>query len=83
MATRHPKKYTWWSDYSDPRNLELAEQKWSSVVPAVGVVTVPRGWALSKELPDSLQDPEDPDKMVYIIDAYHQLHCLVRTVRSA
>lgn len=55
----------------------MVDQAWDDIVPAHGIVAVDHTWAADRQLPASLSLPSDADKGVYIIDAYHQLHCLV------
>ena len=73
-------RYDWWTRYSSPHPEEVAavDQAWDAIVPAHGIVAVDRAWAATRGFPDSLSWPSDESKGVYIIDAYHQLHCLVR-----
>ncbi|KAH6664864.1 hypothetical protein B0J14DRAFT_238260 [Halenospora varia] len=49
---------------------------WDRIVPAHGFVAVDHQWATGHNLPDSMSLPSDSSKGVYIIDAYHQIHCL-------
>lgn len=55
----------------------MIDQAWDSIIPSHGIVAVDRQWAIEKQLPASMSLPSDPSKGVYIIDAYHQIHCLV------
>jgi len=34
-------------------------------------------WAFERHWPDSMRLPSDSTKRVYLLEAYHQLHCLV------
>ena len=34
-------------------------------------------WAFERQWPDSMRLPSDGKKRVYLLEAYHQLHCLV------
>ena len=36
-----------------------------------------RDWAAVQNWPVSMRLPSDPSKGVYLLEAYHQLHCLV------
>lgn len=36
-----------------------------------------REWAKQRQWPDSMYLPSDHSKGVYLLEAYHQLHCLV------
>jgi len=77
-AEKHIQTYQWWTDYSTRHHQseELSDKMWDAIVPAHGIVAVDHEWAAAKNLPDSMSMPSDPSKGVYIIDAYHQLHCL-------
>ena len=79
ISTKNIQEYSWWSDYSDPHDSEAVDQRWLEILPAHGIVAVNQQWVADKQLPKSLEHPQDPSKSVYIIDAYHQLHCLVCT----
>lgn len=74
-------QYTWWSKYSSMRLDEqpTIEDLWDKITPAHGIVAVEHRWAAEKQLPATINLPSDATKGVYIIDAYHQMHCLVYT----
>ena len=76
-------QYTWWSKYSSivPEQEPAVDEVWDNVLPAHGVVAVDHQWATERQMPATMSLPSDPSKGVYIIDAYHQLHCLVRIPR--
>lgn len=71
--------YNWWSNYSSPNSSDklAVDEAWAAVIPAHGIVAVEQQWAAQRQLPPSISLPSDASKSVYIIDAYHQLHCLV------
>ena len=73
-------RYSWWSKYSsaNPEDGPAVDHAWDSIVPAHGIVAVDHRWAAEKQLPPSMSLPSDAKKGVYIIDAYHQIHCLVQ-----
>lgn len=72
------RQYRWWSKYSsmNEEEVEAVDRNWDQVVPAHGIVAVDHSWAAEHRLPASMDLPSDHSKGVYIIDAYHQLHCL-------
>lgn len=72
-------QYSWWSSYSsiNPDQDQAIDKLWDDVLPAHGIVAVDHAWAAGKQMPATMSLPSDPSKGVYIIDAYHQLHCLV------
>ena len=77
-------QYTWWSMYSsiDPKQNTAVDELWDDILPAHGIVAVDHQWAAERQLPDTMSLPSDSSKGVYIIDAYHQLHCLVSVTFS-
>jgi hypothetical protein len=42
-----------------------------------GQVSISKTEASAKMLPDSIQDPDAGDKVMYVLAGYHNLHCLV------
>ena len=76
-------QYTWWSNYSSiaPEQEPAVDEVWDKVLPAHGIVAVDHQWAAERQMPATMSLPSDSSKGVYIIDAYHQLHCLVRVPR--
>ena len=54
-----------------------AAQAWSAIEPGHGVVALDPQWAAINSLPATKAHPIDSDKAVYIIEAYHAIHCLV------
>ena len=71
--------YTWTSEYSTYSSQKegSVDKLWDDIVPAHGIVAVNHKWAAQKGLPISMDLPTDNSKGVYVIDAYHQIHCLV------
>ncbi|KAA8644454.1 uncharacterized protein ATNIH1004_008658 [Aspergillus tanneri] len=72
-------QFQWITDiYStaDPDKRDAVNAAWDEIVPAHGIVAVPHEWAAKRNLPASMSLFSDPSKGVYIIDAYHQIHCL-------
>ncbi|KAF7860757.1 hypothetical protein EAF04_008275 [Stromatinia cepivora] len=60
----------------DPKDSEAISAAWDRIVPAHGFVAVDREWAEEHNLPASMSLPSDSSKGVYVIDAYHQVHCI-------
>lgn len=54
-----------------------AEAAWTSIEAGHGLVAVNPLWAAARSLPATIVHPRDPTKVVYIIEAYHTMHCLV------
>ena len=75
-------RYGWWSKYSTDDHLNLTavkevDQAWDGILPGHGVVAIDHKLAADQGLPLSMSLPDDHSKGVYILDAYHQIHCLV------
>ncbi|GLA81336.1 hypothetical protein AtubIFM56815_004980 [Aspergillus tubingensis] len=70
------KEFHWNTEYS-PQNHSDADQLWAAINPAHGIIAVDRQWAAQNHWPESMTMPDDDSKGVYLLEAYHQLHCLV------
>lgn len=52
--------------------------KWAAIKPSHGFIAVDEEWALSRNWPPTTRYPgSDPPKGVYLLEGYHQIHCLV------
>lgn len=75
-------RFNWWTEYSE-RNFTETDALWDDINPAHGFIAVNRKWAKSKHWPDSMHLPDtkglpsDGTKNVYLLEAYHLLHCVV------
>ncbi|KAH8433405.1 uncharacterized protein LDX57_011039 [Aspergillus melleus] len=69
------KPFTWNTEYS-PQNHSEADPLWAAINPAHGIISVDREWAEENHWPNSMPMPDDDKKSVYLLEAYHQLHCL-------
>lgn len=54
-----------------------AAQAWSAIEPGHGVVALDPQWAALNGLPATKAHPINSNKAVYIVEAYHAIHCLV------
>jgi len=73
------RQFQWYSSiYSstETKDDEAVNAAWDKIIPAHGIVAVDHHWAADRNLPASMSLPSDSSKGVYIIDAYHQIHCL-------
>lgn len=72
-------QFQWMSEVyssSDSGSTDAVNAAWDQIVPAHGIVAVDHEWAAKHNLPASMSLFSDRSKGVYIIDAYHQVHCL-------
>ncbi|KAH8590153.1 hypothetical protein B0O99DRAFT_635324 [Bisporella sp. PMI_857] len=70
--------FSWFTDYSTVRDKDgdYVDRLWDEIIPGHGIVAVNHEWAARKGFPISMSLLNDHTKGVYIIDAYHQIHCL-------
>ena len=70
----------WWHTAYSPKGKNHTESDalWEQILPSHGFVAVDRQWADEHQWPVSMYLPSDHSKGVYLLEAYHQLHCLVR-----
>lgn len=79
-----PTKWTefdWWTEYSGKNDTEV-DALWDAILPSHGLVAIDSQWAAEQQWPDSLSLPSDENKKIYLLEAYHLLHCVVRLPRS-
>lgn len=77
-----PTKWTqfdWWTEYSAKNETEV-DALWDSILPSHGLIAVDGQWASERQWPDSLPLPGDESKKIYLLEAYHLLHCVVRSL---
>lgn len=58
-------------------NRSLADAAWSSWVVDPGIVALPHDWVRGRMLPQAQNWPWDKDKGIYLLNGFHNLHCLV------
>ncbi|KAF2873319.1 hypothetical protein BDV95DRAFT_592708 [Massariosphaeria phaeospora] len=73
-------KFWWWTEYSDS-NHTTTNELWDAILPSHGFVAMDLQWAAGRNWPETMRLPSDPSKGVYLLEAYHQLHCL-RMIRK-
>ena len=68
-----------WAAYHSKNETEYPEVEaaWDSINDEHGVVALDRVWAEQQGLPASMVLPSQPNKAIYYLEAYHQLHCAV------
>ena len=70
--------FHWHTAYSPKgQNHTKSDMLWEQILPSHGFVAVDRQWADDHQWPVSMYLPNDHGKGVYLLEAYHQLHCLV------
>jgi uncharacterized secreted protein with C-terminal beta-propeller domain len=61
----------------DKDNRRAIDDAWNGIIPDHGIVALDRTWAEERGLMRSMYLPSNPQKVIYVLEAYHQLHCLV------
>ena len=75
-----------WNTQWSSANHTLQDQLWNDILPSHGFVAINRRSAAGSQYPESMYLPGDKSKGVYLLEAYHQLHCLKilhRTMRES
>ena len=74
-----PTMWTRFDRYTDSstENRTLSEPLWDDILPSHGIVAMNLDWASQRQWPQSMRLPSDRTKGVYLLEAYHLLHCLV------
>lgn len=68
-------RFDWWTEYSEKNDTEV-DVLWDAILPSHGFVAMDTEWAKAKQWPESMRLPSDQSKSVYLLEAYHQLHCV-------
>jgi len=69
-------KHFYWNTQYSPLNHSESDALWDAILPSHGIVSVDRQWAAERHWPESGYLPSDHSKGVYLLEAYHQIHCL-------
>ena len=64
------------TEYSSP-DPAIVNAAWEKYV-INGFVTLPLSWAEERHWPAARPMPGNPSEGIYVVDGFHQLHCLVR-----
>ena len=64
----------------DGENQTAVDEAWKSaeLLPETGLVALSDDWAHFKGLPQAMRFPWDKSKGLYVLNGFHNLHCLVR-----
>lgn len=77
LAKNIPKPFTHTTDYSS-ENLTLVQEQWDALSFDRGKVSFPLEIAAEMNLPSTQPFPWDPTRGIYLLNAHHNIHCLVR-----
>ena len=58
-------------------NETQANEAWDAIEAGHGDVAIEPEYAAERGLPPTILHPRDPSKLLYIIESYHAIHCLV------
>ena len=72
----------WWNTEYSPKNHNESDELWDAILPSHGFIAMDADWAFKQQWPDSMRLPNDSSKRVYLLEVYHQLHCLVSNVTT-
>ena len=58
-------------------NKTEAEEAWNAIEAGHGDVVIDPGYAAERGFPPTIMHPRDSSKLLYIIEAYHAIYCIV------
>ncbi|KXS95771.1 hypothetical protein AC578_1735 [Pseudocercospora eumusae] len=70
-----PVMFHWNTPYSSMNDTE-ADVLWDAINTAHGHIAVDHAFAKNNQWTASMSLPDDPDRGLYLLESYHQLHCL-------
>ncbi|KAF2233662.1 hypothetical protein EV356DRAFT_468244 [Viridothelium virens] len=73
--------FSWITDYSSG-NEEAANELWEAISIDTGIIALSSEEITTKDLPQSQPFPWDTDMSIYLVEGYHNLHCLKNIHRS-
>ena len=62
-------------------NEEVASKAWDEILAGHGVLALDADFVAEKNLPPSVALPDESGKFMYVIEAYHAIHCTVSSER--
>lgn len=69
-------QFHWYTEYSNENDTK-ADVLWNAIDTAYGFIAVEHEWAEEHGWMRSMPLPDELEKGVYLLEGYHQLHCLV------
>lgn len=74
------KPFLWNTAYSS-EDQTIQDEMWDSIIWTHGMIAVDQGWAKSQNWPETMIRPNNGSQAIYLLEAYHELHCL-RVIRK-
>jgi hypothetical protein len=59
------------------KNRTEADYAWESINTGHGLVAIDKKWASEHKIVQSMTFPFNPEQSLYVIEAYHAIHCIV------
>ena len=75
-----PKKavrFSWYTPYNNVENQTASNELWDKISSSHGLIALDHQSAKEKQWLESMPVPGDEGKGLYLLESYHQLHCLV------
>ena len=69
-------KQFWWNTEYSSTDQAAQDKLWDSIRWTHGMVAKDREWAKSQNWPDSMPLPGNETKSIWLLEAYHEVHCL-------
>ena len=78
--TRNVQRVNFLPNPFNSKNESEASLAWASIKSGRGVVAVNQDYVTSHNLPESFKMPGDDSKHIYILEAYHAIHCVASSL---
>lgn len=65
-----------WNTMYNSEDPTVQDEVWDSIIWTHGLIAVDREWAKSQNWPETMARPNNDSQAVYLLEAYHQVHCL-------
>jgi hypothetical protein len=75
-----PKKaveFSWYTPYNNVENQTASNELWDKISSSHGLIALDHQFAKENQWLESMPVPGDEGKGLYLLESYHQLHCLV------
>lgn len=66
----------WWNTAYSSTNETEQDEMWNQILWTHGMIQADKTWAQAQNWPDTMTHPRDQNKGVWLLEGYHEVHCL-------
>jgi hypothetical protein len=70
-------RFSWYTPYNNVENQTASNELWDKISSSHGLIALNHHIAKENQWLESMPVPGDEGKGLYLLESYHQLHCLV------